>query len=104
MPHLFLAQSIISNFDMAIKCQQNIIQLQVPVVFFVRKPQEWKGMETKGPIYNSVRMEVFKSKEDFRSIEFGLSQRKLFALDVKHQITSTDILHDKVYTSLRLET
>jgi len=85
---------------MTVKCQQNIVQFQVPISVYVRKHQE---METNEPVNDSVRMEVFKCEEDFRCVELGLPQRKLFALDVQHQIASTDVFHDKVYTSLRLE-
>ena len=49
-------------------------------------------------------MEVLKSKEDFTSVKLGLSERELFLLDVQHKISSRDVLHDEVDTSLRLET
>jgi hypothetical protein len=50
VPHLLLAQSIITNLDMTVKGQQNVIQLQVPVD-------------------DAVLVEVLKRKTNFGGIE-----------------------------------
>ena len=49
-------------------------------------------------------MEVLESEQDLRGVELGLSQRELLTLDVQHEITTADVLHDEIDTSLRLET
>jgi len=49
-------------------------------------------------------MEILESEKDLRSIELGLPQGELLSLNVQHQITSTDVLHDEVDASLSLET
>jgi hypothetical protein len=49
-------------------------------------------------------MEVFKCKQHFTRVELRLPERKLLALNVQHEVSSTDILHDEVYASFRLET
>lgn len=49
-------------------------------------------------------MEIFQSEEHFRRVELRLPRRKLFALNVQHEISSTNILHNKINTSLSLET
>jgi len=87
---------------MTVKCQQNIVQFQVPIPVYVSK-QEGKEMEISEPVNDPICVEVFKCEEDFRCIELGLPQRKLFALDMQHQISAANVFHDKVYTGLRLE-
>ena len=49
-------------------------------------------------------MEVLEGQKHFRRVELRLSQGELFALDVQHEITSADVLHDEVDTRLGLET
>ena len=48
-------------------------------------------------------MEVFQREKNLCSIELGLPQRKLFSLNMKHEITTTDVLHDEVDSGLCLE-
>ena len=49
-------------------------------------------------------MEILEGQKHFRRVELRLSQGELFALDVQHEITSADVLHDEVDTRLGLET
>lgn len=70
---------------MPIKRQEDVVQFQVP-------------------IDNPFRVEVLEGEQDLTSVEFGLSQCELFLLDVKHEISAGDVLHDEVDPCLRLET
>lgn len=93
---------------MTIQSQKNIIEFQIT-------------------INDSVLMEVLESQTDFCCIESaggilsqslficwgGISngedilcsfQAELTALNMQHQITTTDVLHDEVYTGFCLET
>lgn len=70
---------------MSVKGEQNIIKLQITVD-------------------DAVRVEVLQSKKDLRRVKLGLTKRELFALDVQHEVTSTNVLHDKVHARLSLET
>ena len=49
-------------------------------------------------------MEVLQSQTNLSSVELRPLCSELTPLDVQHQITTTDILHDKVYSCLSLET
>ncbi len=48
-------------------------------------------------------MEVLEGQKYFRCIELGLSKGELLPLNVQHEVTTTDILHDKVHPCLCLE-
>lgn len=56
------------------------------------------------PINNTLAVEVFQGQENFTGIEFRLTQRELFLLNVQHEITAADVFHHKVNSSLGLET
>jgi hypothetical protein len=49
-------------------------------------------------------VKVFKRQKDFGGVELGLAKRKLLALNVQHEVASTDVLHHKIDTGLCLET
>lgn len=49
-------------------------------------------------------MEVLECEQHLRCIELRLPERELLALDVQHEVTTADILHDEVDTRLGLET
>jgi len=49
-------------------------------------------------------MEVLQRKQNFTGIVLGLSEGELLLLDMKHEISSRNILHDKVDSGLCLET
>jgi hypothetical protein len=103
IPHVLLAETVVCNLNVAIQSEKNVIQLQVTVD-------------------DTVLVEIFESQTDFRGVEpiNGLApiiltknctgnvlcalQTKLASLNVQHQITTTDVLHDKVHTGLCLET
>jgi hypothetical protein len=86
---------------MAIKCQHNIIQFQIPV-------------------YDTIFVEVFQRQADLSSVKsISLASSKfsiqlvnllssfcpkLTTLDVQHKITTTDVLHDEINPCLCLET
>lgn len=86
---------------MTIKSKENIIQLQVTV-------------------YDAVFVEILECKTNLGSVEpvpclvwfdkftglylLGTLCTKLTSLDVQHQISTTNIFHDKVDSRLRLET
>ena len=55
-------------------------------------------------IDNAVFVEVFEGKQHLCGIKLGTMQIKLFALDVQHQVTTTNVLHHEIHTRLRLET
>ena len=101
-PHLLFTQPIIRDFHMAIQCQQDVIQFQITVP--IRSATNNSSSQELLPVYDSIRMEVFESEEDFRSIKLGLSQGELLSLNVKHEITSAHIFHDEIHASLGLET
>jgi hypothetical protein len=48
-------------------------------------------------------MEVFQREKDLRGVEFRLTKRELLALNMKHEISSANVLHHKIYTRLCLE-
>lgn len=50
VPHVLFAKTVISNFDMTIQCQQDVVKLQITVD-------------------DSVLVEVLQSQADFRGIE-----------------------------------
>ena len=60
--------------------------------------------ESHIPVDDTVSVEVLESEQDLRGVELGLSQRELLTLNVQHEITTADVLHDEINTSLRLET
>lgn len=86
---------------MSIQGQQNVVQFKIPVRCLAC---DWQGVRRSIPIDDTLRMEVLEGQQYLRRIEFSLSQRKLLSLDVKHQITTADVLHNKVNPSFRLET
>ena len=49
-------------------------------------------------------MEVLESEQNLSGVELGLTEGELFPLDMKHEISSRDVLHDEVDSSLGLET
>lgn len=86
---------------MAIKRQEDVIELQISV-------------------HDAILMEIFQSKTDFCSIKsilvslrdecesflhlLGALGTELSSLNMQHQIASTNVFHDEVNPSLRLET
>jgi hypothetical protein len=70
---------------MTIKRQEDVIELQIS-------------------IDNALGVEILQRKQDFTGIELGLSKGELLLLDVKHEISSRNVLHDKVDSGLGLET
>lgn len=70
---------------MTIKRQEDVVQLQIS-------------------INDTLGMEVLQRKQNFTGVELGLSKGELLLLDVKHEISSRNILHDKVDSGLGLET
>jgi hypothetical protein len=69
---------------MTVQRQQNVIELQVA-------------------INDAILVEVLQGQADFGSIELSSLGTKLSPLNVQHEITSTDILHDEVDARLSLE-
>lgn len=69
---------------MSIKSEHYVVELQITV-------------------HNAIFVEILESQADFGGVELSSLCAKLSALDVKHQITTADILHDKVDTSFCLE-
>ena len=61
---------------MSIKRKQDIIQLKIAVD-------------------NPVRVEVLEGQQDLGGVELGLAKGELLALDVQHEITTADVLHDR---------
>jgi len=49
-------------------------------------------------------VEVLQRKADLGSIELSALRAELASLNVQHQVTTTDVLHDEVHTGLGLET
>ena len=49
-------------------------------------------------------MEVLEREQHLRRVELRLPERELLPLDVQHEITTADVLHDEVDTRLSLET
>ena len=62
-----------------------------------------RGPVSHLPVDDTVGMEVFKREQDLGSIELCLPERELLALDVQHEITAGDVLHDEVDTRFSLE-
>lgn len=85
IPHLLLAQTVIGNLDVSIHGKENIIELQVTVD-------------------NTILVEVLQCQADFCSIELSTLSTELPTLNVQHEITTTDILHDEVNSGFCLET
>jgi hypothetical protein len=48
-------------------------------------------------------MEVFQRQQDLARVKLCLPQGELLPLDVKHEVSSRNVLHDKVDSSLGLE-
>jgi hypothetical protein len=61
------------------------------------------GLRSNLPVDNSLAMEILQSQQHLTGVEFRLSQGELLLLDVQHEISSTDVLHDKVDPCLGLE-
>jgi hypothetical protein len=68
-----------------IKRQENVVQFQVTVD-------------------DAVLVEVLQSQTHLGSVKLRSLGAKLSALDVQHEITTADVLHDEVHPGLRLET
>ena len=103
IPHVLLTETVICDLDVTIQGEKNVIQLQVTVD-------------------DTVLVEILESQTDFRGVEpingsapipftnccmgnvLCALQTKLASLNVQHQITTTDVLHDEVHTGLCLET
>jgi len=82
-PHFFFAQTVISYLDMTIQRQQDIVQFQVTKKLFAQiKKCHRASNPLFSPIDDSIGMEILQCKKHFRSIEFGLTKRKLLSLDV----------------------
>lgn len=69
---------------MSVKCQEDIVELQVTVD-------------------DAVLVEVLECQANFRRVELRSLGAELAALDVQHQITARDVLHDEVDPSLGLK-
>jgi hypothetical protein len=67
-----------------IKRQENVVQFQVTVD-------------------DAVLVEVLQSQTHLGSVKLRSLGAKLSALDVQHEITTADVLHDEVHPGLRLE-
>lgn len=85
IPHVFLAETIICDLDVTIKGQEDVVQFQITV-------------------NDTMLVEVLQCQTDLGSVELRSLQSELTTLDVKHEITAGDILHDKVDPCLGLET
>lgn len=70
---------------MPIESQQNVVQLEISVD-------------------DALRVEVLEGEENLAGVELGLAEGELLLLDMKHQISSRDVFHDKVHSGLCLET
>jgi hypothetical protein len=55
------------------------------------------------PVNNSVRVKIFQSQEDLRSIKLGLAKGELFSLYVQHKVSTAYILHHKIHPRFCLE-
>lgn len=51
-PHVFLAETVIGNFDVTVKSEENVVEFQVS-------------------IYDTVFVEIFESQADLSSVESG---------------------------------
>lgn len=85
IPHLLLTKTVISNLDVSIEGQKDVIELEISVD-------------------DTLRMEVLEGEQYLACVEFGLTKCELLLLNVKHEITTRNVLHDKVDSSLGLET
>lgn len=56
------------------------------------------------PIDDAILVKVLECKQHFGGVELSPPRCKLFALDVEHEVSARDVLHDKVDASLGLET
>lgn len=105
IPHVLLAKTIISNFDVTIQGQQNVIELQVTVndtvlVEVLECQADLGGIEPK-------KCEHFNPPKQGKDQAWDLLcplEAELATLNVQHEITTTDILHDEIDTSFSLET
>ena len=112
IPHLFLAQTVIGNLDMTVERQQDIIQFEVSVddtifVKILQRQANLGGVESmsgmSGLVYNNQPTPKTRTETPEFHLLCSLGP-ELTTLNVKHQVTTTDVLHDKVYSSLRLKT
>jgi hypothetical protein len=60
-------------------------------------------LHVNSPVDDTFGVEILQSEEHLTGVELCLTEGELLLLDVKHEIASTDVLHDKVNTGLGLE-
>ena len=110
IPHILLAETVVTNLDMAIQSQKNVVKLQITVndtilMEVFERQANFCGIEPKlfGSITyfkHSIRANSTKEK---KNVLCSL-QAKLATLNVKHQVTTADVFHDEIDSSLCLET
>lgn len=61
-PHVFLAQAIISDLDVTVQCQENVVQLQISVPR-INTANTLVRDTAHAPIDDTVRMEILESKQ-----------------------------------------
>jgi len=68
--------------------------------------KELKGQRGSldSPVDDALRVEVLEREQNLGGVELGLTEGELFPLDVKHEISSRDVLHHEVDSRLGLET
>lgn len=84
IPHVLLAQTVVGDLDVTVQSEEDIVKLQVSVD-------------------DALLVEVLQSEQNLSSVELGSFRRELLFLDVQHQVTTADVLHDKVNACLGLE-
>lgn len=99
--HVLLTQTIIGNLNVSIHGQHDIVELKIT-------------------IYDAILMKVFECQADLCCIEstivsiecvargmpnsLGSLGTKLSTLNMHHEISTTDVFHNKVHTGFCLET
>lgn len=101
VPHIFFAKTVIRNLDMAVKGEKDVVELQVTVDDTVLV----EILERETDLGSVEPGQVSGDTEDLKNPNILCSLgTELATLNVKHQVTTTDILHDEVNTGFRLET
>ncbi len=95
----FFTHSKIGNFAMAISIQQNVIQFQITIkikncINYLKFVGIW--LKNDSPVNDPMFVKKLQRKDYFSRIETGSRLVKFSgSLDLKHQVTTVDVLHDK---------
>lgn len=109
-PHVLLAQSVIGDLDVTVEGKKNVVELEIPGeadiydnVSLGRRERDGHAKDRDEPVDDAVLVKVLEGEEDFGGVELGAPRGELFPLDMKHKISTRDVLHDKVDPGLGLE-